>query len=293
MFGSLPLRDTRDSFITIIQWFFAFYPLSLLVKDLPTSPLWQWCCQWHRSSWLPPSTWLCQSPLRDTLLSVIPGTRYLPISITTSWSLDKKTITSILTRNLFHLGSSWLEIQTVHHSNHFFLNPLQCSKILRIKSRIVKFNRKNCWWRNRSITWCWKWHYANRWGEWILYNRANSFESSSFVCEYLSHLHQYNCKWEVAFRILHNEYIFFFLGLVPFILLLSLNVAIYRQICEMQDQRMLSQQQEIRFSQISIAIAAGINLMSVLELNFQLLSFQSIFIQISLAKSISIYWPFT
>jgi len=45
-------------------------------------------------------------------------------------------------------------------------------------------------------------------------------------------------------------------GLVPFILLLGLNVAIYRQICEMQDQRMLSQQQEIRFSQISIAIAA-------------------------------------
>ena len=50
----------------------------------------------------------------------------------------------------------------------------------------------------------------------------------------------------------------------------------------MQDQRTLSQQQEIRFSQISIAIAAGINLMSVFELNFlnmyvinnQLLSFQ-------------------
>ena len=54
-------------------------------------------------------------------------------------------------------------------------------------------------------------------------------------------------------------------GLVPFIGILGLNISIYRQICQLQKGRLVSNvrfsiqnQQEIRLCQISVAITAGL-----------------------------------
>ena len=61
--------------------------------------------------------------------------------------------------------------------------------------------------------------------------------------------------------------IIFFSGLVPFVLIFGLNIATYRKICQMQKENFeirrgasYQREHEIKLSQISLAIAAGMYL---------------------------------